>query len=167
MDTWINGYSSPRLDDSQDIYNTSGQIKNGITILDFYRKRETADKQDLSFTEEHCLYMMFPVNGGSFHAVNKKITKHESIPVIPERRICIKSCGKELANLDYQPSTPAPNRLVYAFAVKLMNLAQGFEAPPKGSPEFNNLADVLSNSFNGVLEKIEGFNNLEVVNFEK
>lgn len=167
MDTWINGYASPRLDDSQDIYNTSGRIKDGVTILDFYRKRETKDTKDLSFTDEQCLYMMFPVNGGSFHTVNKKITKHESIPVVPEQRICIKSCEKYLADLAYKPTTPAPNRLIYAFAVKLMNLAQGFEAPVKGTPEFGDLAETLSGSFNGVLQKIEGFNNLEVVNFEK
>lgn len=168
MDTWINGYSSPKLDDNQDIYKTSGSIQNGVTILDFYRKRISKDQtQDLSFTEDKCLFMMFPVRGGSFNAVNKKIKKHEGIPVVPENRICIKSCGKELNNLEYQTTTPAPNRLVYEFAVKLKNLAQGFEAPKKGTPEFNQLANTLGNSFKDVLEKIPGFHKVEVMNFEK
>lgn len=168
MDTWINGYSPPKLDDNQDIYGTNGEIKNGITILEFTRKRTTKDTtQDLSFTDDHCLFMMFAVNGGAFNAVNKKIKKHEGIPVVPGRRICIKSCGKELENADYSSTTPAPNRLVYAFAVKLMNLAQGFEAPHKGTSEFNSLAENLGGSFKGVLEKIPGFNNVEVVSFDK
>lgn len=167
MDTWINGYSPPKLDDSQDIYNMSGRIQNGVTILDFSRKRESKDPQDLSFTDDKCLFMMFTVHGGAFNSVNKKIKKHEGIPVIPDRRICIKSCGREQFGDQYVPTTPNPNRLTYAFAVKLMNLAEGFEAPKKGTQEYGQLADILENSFNGVLEKIEGFNAIEVVNFDK
>lgn len=45
MDTWINGYASPRLDDRQDIYNASGRIEKGLTILDFRRKRVSNDEQ--------------------------------------------------------------------------------------------------------------------------
>ena len=45
MDTWINGYSSPKLDDQQDITNTSGRIEKGVTVLEFTRKRVTRDPQ--------------------------------------------------------------------------------------------------------------------------
>lgn len=45
MDTWINGYSSPKLDDRQDIYNASGRIEKGVTILEFSRKRMSNDMQ--------------------------------------------------------------------------------------------------------------------------
>lgn len=37
---------------------------------------------------------MFPVKGGMLHAINKKIWKHEQIPVISTERICIRSCGE-------------------------------------------------------------------------
>lgn len=37
--------------------------------------------------------MMFPVRGGAFNSVNKKIRKHEVIPAVSSERICIKSCG--------------------------------------------------------------------------
>lgn len=43
---------------------------------------------------------MFPVLGGAFNAVNKKIRKHESVPVISSTRVCIKSCGKGNIVLD-------------------------------------------------------------------
>ena len=36
---------------------------------------------------------MFPVNGGTYNAVNKKIGKHLQTPFISSDRICIKSCG--------------------------------------------------------------------------
>lgn len=93
MDTWINGYNAPLLDPSQDIYNISGKIENGETTLMFSRKRATKDQRDLSFTDDECLYMMFPVKGGVFHAVNKKIKQHASVPIVSGDKICIKSCG--------------------------------------------------------------------------
>src|SRR5690349_885272 len=98
MDTWIQGYSAPLLDESQDVTGISGSINNGVTILDFTRKRFNNDKQDLSFTDEHCLYMMFPVKGGAFNAVNKKTRKHEDVPIVTENRVCIKTCGLDSVN---------------------------------------------------------------------
>lgn len=99
MDTWISGYNAPLLDPSQDVYNISGRIENGVTTLEFSRKRVTKDSKDLSFTDDHCLYMMFPVKGGSFNPINKKIRKHDANPVVSSDRICIKSCGLE-GNID-------------------------------------------------------------------
>lgn len=95
MDTWISGYNAPLLDPSQDVYNISGRIENGVTTLRFSRKRVTKDNRDLSFTDDHCLYMMFPVKGGVFNPINKKIRKHDARPVVSSDRICIKSCGLE------------------------------------------------------------------------
>lgn len=46
MDTWINGYSPPRLDvPNQDIYDVSGKVQDGITTLSFTRKRNTGDAE--------------------------------------------------------------------------------------------------------------------------
>lgn len=167
MDTWINGYSPPKLDDRQDIYNASGSIQNGATILEFTRKRVSNDPQDLSFTDDHCLYLMFPILGGEFNAVNKKTRKHEQVPVVTETRVCIKSCGKELEAAAAAAIKPEPNRLVYSVGVKLMNLAESFESPKKGTPEFDNLASQISNSFNGVLGTIPGYYKIDVTEIMK
>lgn len=45
MDTWIGGYTSPLLDTSQDIYNASGRIVDGVTTLSFTRKRLSSDSK--------------------------------------------------------------------------------------------------------------------------
>ena len=95
MDTWISGYNPPLLDPSQDIFNASGYIEDGETTLRFSRKRSTKDSRDLSFTDEQCLYLMFPVKGGIFNPVNKKIRKHDAVPIVSAEKICIKSCGIE------------------------------------------------------------------------
>lgn len=167
MDTWISGYSPPKLDENQDIKKTSGRIVNGATILEFTRKRITDDTQDLSFTDDHCLYLMFPVKGGVFNAVNKKTRKHEQTPIVTETRVCIKSCGKELELQASLATTPTPNRLAYSVGVKLMNLAESFEAPVKGTPEFENLANQISDSFDGVLSNIPGYHHVDITDFEK
>lgn len=43
MDTWINGYTAPLLDASQDLSNTTGSTVDGVTTLSFMRKRTTGD----------------------------------------------------------------------------------------------------------------------------
>jgi hypothetical protein len=45
MDTWIGGYTSPLLDTSQDIYNISGRIEDGVCTLSFTRKRLSSDSK--------------------------------------------------------------------------------------------------------------------------
>lgn len=91
MDTWINDYNAP-LVDTQSIYNTSGKIIDGATILSFVRKRITNDPKDIQFTNDKCFFFQYPVKGGFFNAVNKKIKRHEHVPVISSERICIKPC---------------------------------------------------------------------------
>lgn len=167
MDTWISGYSAPLLDESQGIYNASGSINNGVTVLDFTRKRLSDDKHDVSFTDEHCVFMMFPVKGGAFNAVNKKTRKHEDIPIITDNRICIKSCGLGLDSSVGQSTTPTPNRLAYAVSMKLINLADGFDAPKKGSQEYDDLSRTIQESLSGVLGDIPGYHKLEEIQFKK
>jgi len=48
--------------------------------------------QDISFTDDQCFYFMFPVRGGAFNSVNKKIRKHETEPSVSAERICIRPC---------------------------------------------------------------------------
>ena len=39
----------------------------------FTRDRNTKDKQDVAFTDTEAMYMIFPVKGGTYNGVNKKI----------------------------------------------------------------------------------------------
>lgn len=168
MDMWINGYSAPLLDDKQSIYNETGSSINGVTTLEFVRKRTTGDdKQDHSFTDEHCLYMMFLVKGGAFNAVNKKIRKHEAVPIVTDSRICIKTCGLDQNVYDAEATTPAPNRLAYAVSMKLIHLADGFEAPKRGSQEYDDLSRMIRSTLDGVLGDIPGYSKLDEIQFKK
>lgn len=92
MDSWLRAYEAPPLDQSQNLYNMSAWRENGITTLRFFRKRITGDNRDFQFTDTNCPYLIFPVMGGVFNAVNKRIRKHEITPIISDNKVCIKSC---------------------------------------------------------------------------
>ena len=65
----------------------------------FTRARDTGDKQDVAFTDNEGMYMIFPVRGGRYNGVNKRIKKHEVTPVPSTERIFIKSCRTGWFNL--------------------------------------------------------------------
>ena len=92
MDSWLRAYEAPPLDPSQNLQNMSAWRENGITTLRFSRKRLTGDNRDFQFSDTNCPYLIFPVMGGVFNAVNKRIRKHEITPIISDRRVCIRSC---------------------------------------------------------------------------
>ena len=50
--------------------------------------------QDLSFTEDECLYMLFPIKGGTYLKRSKRFSKHVQTPIVSSEKICIKSCGE-------------------------------------------------------------------------
>jgi len=45
------------------------------------------------FADDKCLYLTFIVKGGGYNPVNKKIKKHEVLPMFSNDRVCIRSCG--------------------------------------------------------------------------
>ncbi len=92
MDSWLQAYEAPPLDPIQNLYNQTAWRENGITTLKFSRPRQTGDSRDYQFSDSACPYFVFPVMGGVFNAVNKRIRKHEATPVVSERRICVRSC---------------------------------------------------------------------------
>lgn len=180
MDTWISGYTQPLLDASQDIYNMSGKLADGVTTLSFTRKRITNDDKDLSFTNDQCLYIMFMVKGGAFNSVNKKIRKHEVIPSISADKVCIKSCGGEgtlylmkknrLLLLQFcvddvyevPTTTPEPPGLAYNLEFKIVDLGENFVAPKPGTQGYDDLTNSISDNFEPLFKKIPGYKRIVV-----
>ena len=99
MDMWTTNYLQPLLEKSQDISDMSGDLVDGVTTIRFTRPRDTGDKQDIAFTDREARYMIFPVKGGHYNGVNKKIKKHEEVPIVSSERVFIKSCRTGIRNL--------------------------------------------------------------------
>lgn len=92
----------------------------------FSRKRDTGDsRQDVAFTDDKGMYMIFPVKGGDFNVVNKKMRKHAQTPVASSERIFIKPCR----NADGSPTfttTPKPAQLMYEATLKFVDLGERY-----------------------------------------
>lgn len=99
MDTYLRSYSAPPLDSVQNIHNMSVWRENGVTTLQFNRKRKTGDRNDFQFSDLNCPYFVFPVQGGVFNAINKRLRKHEETPIVSSNKICVKSCKSKSSTL--------------------------------------------------------------------
>ena len=92
MDMWTTNYLAPVLEDKQHVDDMSGVLVDGVTTISFSGPRDTQDSQDVAFTDTEARYMIFPVKGGKYNGVNKRIRKHEEVPIVSSERIFIKSC---------------------------------------------------------------------------
>ena len=92
-DMWNTNYIHPLVDNSQDLKNKQGSNEDGLVTLKFSRKRDTGDRsRDVAFTDDESIYLMFPVQGGNFNAVTKKMKKHEQTPTVSAEKVFIKAC---------------------------------------------------------------------------
>ena len=64
-------------------------------------------------------------------------------------------------------SSSSPLRLSYNVEVKMVNLGENFQIPTCGSPEFDILANTVSNGFSGALGELPGFYKLHVTQFQE
>lgn len=167
MDMWTTGYLQPVLEASQDLSRQEGKIEDGVTTLKFSRPRNTNDRQDEAFTDDKGLYMIFPVKGGSFNGVNKKLRKHEETPIPSSERIFIKSCigadGKSTFT-----TTPKPAQLMYQASLKFVELGKLYQLPVKGTKEYTDLQVRISKSLRELtpLKTVPGFQDVVVTKFK-
>ena len=98
--------------------------------------------------------------------VSKKIGKHFQTPFISSDRVCIRSCG--LSGIAYT-TPPPPPRLYYNVGLKMVGLANDFDVPEIGSPEFNDLADKFGRQVQSAMEssKVAGFEEVVVTEFSQ
>ncbi|KAK3860027.1 hypothetical protein Pcinc_033899 [Petrolisthes cinctipes] len=167
FDAWARSYSAPVVDPNQGITNFTGYSEDGLVTLEFARRRVSGDSEyDLSFTDEQCLYMVFPIKGGSVKYVAKRIRKHEVTPIISTERICIRSCSK-FGGADGRPfvytTTPRPPQLHYEVEMKLTGVGSNYEIPEPGSTTWIQLTDRVRDSVEAALKDVPGYEATEVV----
>lgn len=159
MDTYMNSYTIPPLDARQDILNMTGKFSDGIVRLSFLRKVDTGDPKDVSLDE--CRFFLFPIQGGTYHAVNKRIGKHDETPVVSAQKVCIaRQC------------TPVrikkPTEIRYIFDIKMTGgFGSSWRAPAKDTEDFNRLGNRIETDLSNNLKKIPGFSRLQLSDIKK
>lgn len=124
-------YQAPPLDPIQNIHNMSVWRENGVTSLKFNRKRRTGDKNDFQFSDTNCPYFVFPVQGGVFNAVNKRLRKHELTPIVSESRICVRTCRPATPSIP--TTTVAPSTSSVSTTVVTTAASSPATSPPTAS----------------------------------
>jgi hypothetical protein len=168
MDMWTTGYLQPILESSQDLSRQVGIIEDGFTTLKFSRPRDTNDNQDVAFTDDKGMYMIFPVKGGRFNGVNKKLRKHEETPIPSSERILIKSCR----TADGRPTfttTPKPAQLMYRASLRFVELGDRYRLPVLGTKEYTDLQIQISKSLRELtpLQTVPGFQDVVITKFKR
>ncbi|KAK9694170.1 hypothetical protein QE152_g33703 [Popillia japonica] len=170
MDTWIHNYSATgvKLDQNQNIYNINGSVIDGVMSLSFTRKRISTDPEDLSFTDDDCLYVFFPTNGGRFDFVSKKIWKHSATPYISSEKICIKSCDNELDDGGTSNEiADNPNNLKYNVEIKIVELGENFKIPKPNSVDYEDLTNQINDNFKPLFKKIPGYRKFKITDIRE
>ena len=62
--------------------------------------------------------MIFPVKGGRFNGVNKKLRKHEETPIPSSERIFIRPCRTADGKTTFT-TTPKPAQIMYTVGIYL------------------------------------------------
>ena len=112
--------------------------------------------------------MIFPVKGGRFNGVNKKLRKHEQTPIPSSERIFIKSCR----TADGRPTfttTPKPAQLMYQASMKFVELGDLYRLPVRGTKEYIDLQVKISKSLRELtpLNGVPGFQDVVVTKFKR
>jgi len=165
MDMWTTNYLTPVLESKQDIFDMSGKLENGVTTISFSRPRDTGDSQDVAFTDTEARYMIFPIKGGRYNGVNKKIRKHDDVPIASSERIFIKSCR----TADGKPTfttTPKPPQLMLTAKLKFVDLGPSYKLPREQTEEYTDLQNKISRNLrNTALKDVPGFLDVSVTSF--
>ncbi|CAH0598382.1 unnamed protein product [Chrysodeixis includens] len=165
MDTWVSGYSAPRVDPRQDLSKEAGSLSDGVMTLSFVRKRDTGDQKDLAFTDSQCLYMMFVSHGGGYDPVNKRTSKHMDTPHVTDERVCIRPCGPEPVEEEVTTEAILPGQASYTLLIRITGLADNFKPPAPNSKEYDELSKQLVDSLAAEIGKNKGYHGLLVNGF--
>lgn len=143
----------------QNINNASGTFEDGIVTLSFIRPVVSSDPKDVSL--DACRFFLFPVEGGNYDPVSKKIGKHGQPPLTSADKVCIPRTCRPVV-------PPKPEEVRYNFDIKLVGgFANNWKPPTKGTPDFEDFGNRLRRDLELQLKEIDGFNRLQLTSIKK
>ncbi|XP_055342558.1 uncharacterized protein LOC129591061 [Paramacrobiotus metropolitanus] len=135
------------MDEEQDPFDISGRREDGYQVIEFTRKRDTADPngQDYAFRDEKCPYFIFPVVGGAYDQYGG-IQWHSQklLPKISSGRVCVRSCSVDQARF-------------MVVTVRIVDRTWTPEMISDSSADFMNLEAEVKASIGKLLGKTPGF----------
>ncbi|XP_014676186.1 PREDICTED: uncharacterized protein LOC106816144 [Priapulus caudatus] len=92
-DGFLFKYAPAVRDTRDDIVGISGRHEDGMTTLEFSRRRDTGDAMDLAFTDDDCLYMLHPVATNRYVPAMEHMLRHRRTPLVSDAPVCVRACA--------------------------------------------------------------------------
>ncbi|XP_055339646.1 uncharacterized protein LOC129589127 isoform X2 [Paramacrobiotus metropolitanus] len=141
------------MDDEQDVFDVAGRKEDGYQVIEFTRKRDTADvnAQDYIFGDQKCPFFIFPVVGGAYDSYGGiQAHSQKALPKISSGRICVRSCSVDVAR-----------RMVVTF--RIVDRSWTPEMDSRSSAGFKKLEAEVSASMRKLLGSTPGFRGTRVL----
>ncbi|KAI1728547.1 DOMON domain-containing protein [Ditylenchus destructor] len=92
IDQYSAGYSQPRIDKMQDIFNVTSAFSDGRLVANFSRSFSTGDMED-DVDLSQCQYFLFMQSGGQLEPSTSEIRRHTETPITSNSKICPANCA--------------------------------------------------------------------------
>ncbi|MCP9263757.1 MOXD1-like protein 2 [Dirofilaria immitis] len=176
LDMFSPGYSRPKIDSEQDLFNIRAFYDQGRIYANFSRYLISTDENDISINQ--CIYFLYPVNGGLIDMETNEIGKHKEAPIPSRRKICPISCSnnnlavKKLpqneplhkASLLPEESITAES-IMFDVVLRILNREWSPHFANRNTQEFHQLAVEVTNEVNGMVKT--KFPQMKVIEIKK
>ncbi|KAJ8314762.1 hypothetical protein KUTeg_006912 [Tegillarca granosa] len=153
IDGWASGRSVPATDTVQDVQGVRGTIENGITTISFNRRRDTQDQNDIAFSQNECVHLIY-AKGGDYAVETGRFGYHDTTPIVSSGKICI-PC----------PTVRPVEKFWVPYVFKLLGLLWQEVYNDANSAEFKKLKSDMESSLKNKFQRVNGFQKALVQKF--
>uniref|UniRef100_A0A915PXC5 DOMON domain-containing protein n=1 Tax=Setaria digitata TaxID=48799 RepID=A0A915PXC5_9BILA len=177
-DMFSPGYSRPKTDAEQNLFDVRTSYDQGRIYANFSRYLVSNDENDISI--DQCVYFLYPVTGGKLDIGTKEIHKHTETPIPSGKKICPVLCSVNLAAKKMPQNEPLlkasilPEESITAESVtfdvvfRILNREWNPYFANRNTQEFHQLADEVINRINGIVKaKYPQMRVIEIKKFRK
>ncbi|CAG9532242.1 unnamed protein product [Cercopithifilaria johnstoni] len=162
LDMFSPGYSRPKIDNEQDLFDIRTSYNKGRVYANFSRYLISNDENDISI--DQCVYFLYPINGGMLDTETNEMLKHKEMPISSATKICPSLCVNNLAakkmpqNEPLHKSSILPEESITAESVtfdvvmRILNREWNPHLDNRNTREFHQLAAEVINGVNSMVK---------------
>uniref|UniRef100_A0A1I7VHX5 DOMON domain-containing protein n=1 Tax=Loa loa TaxID=7209 RepID=A0A1I7VHX5_LOALO len=162
LDMFSSGYSQPKIDDEQDLFDIRTLYDHDRVYANFSRYLISNDNNDLSI--DQCVYFLYPITGGILDMETNEIYKHEENPISSETKICPILCANNLIAKKIPQNEPLhkasilPDESIvtesatFDTVLRILNREWNPFFTNRNTPEFHQLATEVINMVNAMVK---------------
>ncbi|VDK81473.1 unnamed protein product, partial [Litomosoides sigmodontis] len=162
LDMFSPGYSRPKIDSEQGLFDIQTSYDQGRAYANFSRYLVSNDANDISI--DQCVYFLYPVNGGLLDIETNEIRKHKATPIPSGKRICPALCFSHLAakkmpqneplhKASFLPEEPITvESATFDVVMRILNREWNPRFANRNTQEFHQLAAELINGVNAMVK---------------